>query len=250
MEKSRYIPAAVSREVKKESGFRCAWCGCYLTIKHHIESFSSGGLHSVENLILLCPNCHTDLHTEKISKGELDKRKIALTGSVDRSSGNLSINKGDLHVDMGGFRSTNCKNILVFNNLPLISVRNDNGYLLLSLKLFDENDRLICWMSDNRWWVENEGILDFIHSKSGLKVLGPDKRTVFTLEILDESIQILGSLYLSSGKIQLLKHSIFVMGNEFNGCSARGNDNAFVVVEKSFKGKTTGSTGFRVVIND
>jgi len=42
--KSRYIPKKVDKEVRKASGFRCAWCGCYLTERHHIYPYSEVGL--------------------------------------------------------------------------------------------------------------------------------------------------------------------------------------------------------------
>jgi len=78
-------------------------------------------------------------------------RRISLTGKVVRSSGCLSINKEYLQINVGGNHFINCRNALVFNDIPLISVRNDNGYLLLSLRLFNEEGNLICWMSENRY---------------------------------------------------------------------------------------------------
>ncbi len=130
--KSRYIPKKIDKEVKKASGFRCAWCGCYLTERHHIIPFSLTKSHSKDELILLCPNCHTQADSGKISVKELMDRRISLTGKVDRSSGCFSINEEHFQVDVGGNHFIDCVNILTFNDIPLISARNDNGYFLLS----------------------------------------------------------------------------------------------------------------------
>lgn len=123
MERSRYIKKTVDNAIKQETGFRCAWCGEYLTIRHHIIEFSLGGPNSEDNLILLCPNCHDNVHSGKISQEELEKIKSELTGQIDRSAGVFSINKEYFQIDIGGFHAINCKNVLLFNNIPLISVK-------------------------------------------------------------------------------------------------------------------------------
>ena len=102
VKKSRHIPADADKAVKKSSGFRCAWCGCYLTERHHIIPFSEDGPSTEDNLILLCGSCHTDAHKGKISRDELSKRRIELTGKVDRSSGCLSINYDHYRINAGG----------------------------------------------------------------------------------------------------------------------------------------------------
>lgn len=44
---------------------------------HHIDEISKGGRTSFENLIVLCPNCHTRVHHENIpNKKELRHYKI------------------------------------------------------------------------------------------------------------------------------------------------------------------------------
>jgi len=246
---SRYIPRSVDKRVKEESGFRCSWCGCYLTVRHHIYPHSLGGPHSEDNLILLCPNCHTDVHSGRIHEEDLRERKTTLTGRVDRSSGILSVNKEYLRVDIGGFRCINCKNILLFNSLPLISVRNDNGYLLLSLRLFNENDRLICWMSENRWWIDNEETLDFQFTKSRFSITGSSGQNVFDLAILDDSVKILGTFNLLGDTIQLLEDSVSIMGKAYLfGCASFGDENAIAIVEKSFTEPIEGRIGWKINI--
>jgi predicted restriction endonuclease len=54
------IPAALVREVKMESGHRCAIPTCKQTPVdlHHIVPWETCQEHEFDNLIALCPNCH------------------------------------------------------------------------------------------------------------------------------------------------------------------------------------------------
>lgn len=239
--KSRYIPAGISKEVKKVSGFRCAWCGNYLTERHHIYPFSLGGSHSKDNLILLCPNCHTQANSGKISIDELQKRRLNLTGKIDRESGCLSINKEYFEIKVGGNFFVNCRNILVFNDIPLISMQNKNGYLLLSLKLFNKNGNLICWMSDNRWWLERNSLLDFRHTKDEFSITDKNNVKLIEVRITENLVDITGDIHLLGDIVQLSRERILFKGKQggFTNCSFSGT-NAIVFKEKSFNGLIPG----------
>jgi len=249
MSKSRYIPKKVDKEVRKASGFRCSWCGCYLTERHHIYPHSLGGHHSEDNLILLCPNCHIHAHSDKISVNELMNRRIRLTGKVDRSSGCLSINKEYFQVDVGGNHFINCRNILMFNDVPLISVKNDNGYLLLSVRLFNEEGNLICWMCENRWWVENEAISDFEYTKDKFSIDINNTR-VLELRIKEKLIEMSGSIYLLGDVIQLSKDEIVFKNSQsmFIDNTFNGIHNAIVIKEKTFNKPIQGGGGILIEI--
>jgi hypothetical protein len=66
------------RMLKKQKIAHCEYCGNktkeILQI-HHIEAISSGGNNDLDNLIILCPNCHKSAHAGIIKKEELHKLK-------------------------------------------------------------------------------------------------------------------------------------------------------------------------------
>ena len=72
---TRYILKSTREIVDKESCFKCAWCGTTLFERHHIEPFATTKNNSADNLILLCPNCHTDAHSGKITEDEILEKK-------------------------------------------------------------------------------------------------------------------------------------------------------------------------------
>jgi hypothetical protein len=65
-EEGRTISTAVKRQVKAKYNHKCAHCGSKEKLHlHHKEHFSKGGQNTVENLILLCVNCHAEEHKEE-----------------------------------------------------------------------------------------------------------------------------------------------------------------------------------------
>lgn len=67
------IPTELKRKILVESGHRCAIPTCRATTTEiaHIVPWSDVLEHTYENLITLCPNCHTRFH-----KGEIDKKSM------------------------------------------------------------------------------------------------------------------------------------------------------------------------------
>ena len=66
------------RMLKKQKIAHCEYCGNktkeILQI-HHIEGIASGGGNDLDNLIILCPNCHKSAHAGIIKKDDLHKLK-------------------------------------------------------------------------------------------------------------------------------------------------------------------------------
>jgi hypothetical protein len=69
------IPAELKRKILVEAGHRCAIPTCRATTTEiaHIEPWSKVKEHRYENLIVLCPNCHT-----RFDKGEIDKKSVLM----------------------------------------------------------------------------------------------------------------------------------------------------------------------------
>jgi hypothetical protein len=77
------IPADVIRAVLVEAGHRCAIPTCRATTTEvaHIESWATSQDNSLENLIALCPNCHTRFDQKKdidAKSMRIYKRNLAL----------------------------------------------------------------------------------------------------------------------------------------------------------------------------
>lgn len=78
------ISAELKRAVQLESGHRCAIPTCrHPDIEiHHIVPWETCKKHEYQNLIALCPNCHTRVHNGKIDRKSLLAYKSNLIASI------------------------------------------------------------------------------------------------------------------------------------------------------------------------
>lgn len=193
---TRYIPVQDDKNVKQASGFRCAWDGEYLYERHHIHEYCFNGSNKSTNLILLCPNCHSKYHKGEITREELEKRRVELSGQVDRSSGNLSISGNPLFL-VGGSRFIRTRNIVMFNGKTLLKAEVENNYLLITAQLYSKDGKLCCWMSKNRWWVENQDEFEFTFSKNNFDVINNNDGAYLNIKIEKDIISLQGKLFIT-----------------------------------------------------
>jgi hypothetical protein len=80
------IPVTVKRRILLEAGYRCAipTCRIPLTENAHIISWAKTKRHSYENLIALCPNCHSLYDSGRIPKEALIayKKKLIFLNDI------------------------------------------------------------------------------------------------------------------------------------------------------------------------
>ena len=214
--KSRYIKQAEKDKVDKSSGLKCAWCGVNMKERHHIDLYSDGGSNEAENLILLCPNCHTLVHAGYISKVELMNRRKALSGCVNRSAGFLSV-MNKLGVKLGSNTFVNTPNLIQSRGENLVVIASKNDEMLISLRLYDKDKNLICWMHENKWWVENEEVFDFIVSKRSFEVITREEDIRLQIRIGKEFITINGCIFIEGFKLELSEDSIIYSNPNFDG---------------------------------
>lgn len=66
----RYIPTPLESLLFELAGHRCTICHAPWLEIHHIKELEHGGETVFENLIVLCPNCHTRVHAQGIPSPE------------------------------------------------------------------------------------------------------------------------------------------------------------------------------------
>lgn len=67
---SRYRPTPLEQLLFELAGHRCTICHAPWLEIHHIVELEHGGETTYENLIVLCPNCHTRVHRDGIPTAE------------------------------------------------------------------------------------------------------------------------------------------------------------------------------------
>ena len=82
------IPADIKRQVLMEAGHRCAIPTCRhpTTEIAHIEPWAKVQEHKFENLIALCPNCHTRYDNKEIDRKSMVQYKASLRNAQPTNS--------------------------------------------------------------------------------------------------------------------------------------------------------------------
>ncbi|MBO3098797.1 HNH endonuclease [Gelidibacter pelagius] len=210
----RYIPQRISKAVQEKHFFECAWCGTIITDRHHIEEFSDGGKHSIENLILLCPNCHRQTHQGQISKKELLER-VNLHKQGDRISGSIFLQVTKRKVITGGSTFIDTPIIVKYQEENIIEFQKlKNGKYTIKTKFYDINGRLIFWMNSNRYWsavpfiVESERSYLFIKNRCNPQYL--------SIEMENDAIKMQGINFLGGNFLHFTKDSIKFAGMDYS----------------------------------
>ena len=92
MTRRKSLPIPIRMAVLHEAGYRCSnpACRTILTLDiHHLDYVSDGGADTNENLLALCPNCHSLHHKGHIPQESLRAWKmllLALNEGFDRRS--------------------------------------------------------------------------------------------------------------------------------------------------------------------
>ncbi len=92
---SRSISASTRRQVLHEGGYKCAnpVCRTVLTLEiHHIVPVAEDGSDTADNLVALCPNCHSLHHKGEITEDSIRAWKMLLLSineAYDRESVDL-----------------------------------------------------------------------------------------------------------------------------------------------------------------
>lgn len=192
--KGRTIPKAVSDEVKERHFFECAWCGVNITERHHIAEYSQGGEHTIDNLILLCPTCHTSVHKKEIPHEELIKRK-SNHRKCDRLMGNFKTTLDKSKIVIGTDTLIDCRHLIAIDRVSVLDIIVEKGNLFLFCVFFDPKGNLIFWMNDNYYWTEVDAIvsppkIDF------LEISNPDDLFYLKIEKIKDYLKIDIKMYL------------------------------------------------------
>ena len=215
MEKSRTIPKKISKKVKQRHYFQCAWCCINITERHHITEFYKGGKHSEENLILLCSNCHTQVHNDLINKDELYKRKSTHLKN-DRIAGSFVTNVTKLKLKIGSIFLADVPNILKFKEEVIIGGKVENDTLLLNLRFYDKLGSLIFWMSQNRFWFKSSEYE--INSKiDELSIYDKRDGNFIKLRKIDDYLYLKATFYLNGIQQKIDENTI--LSNGFSSVS-------------------------------
>ncbi|MBA3752747.1 MAG: HNH endonuclease [Nitrospira sp.] len=165
------IREPMKRAIRQRCGFGCIFCGEPLYVYHHIALYSDERVHEQENITLLCDKHHRRFHNGLLSEQQIRNQNdhpLNLQGEFSPpfdllyEGDKIDFTLGDVR-----FQDANCSadyQAIIIDDIPLLSVRFEEKHPLISVQVFDTDDRLTVYIRDNElvfkldhWDVEFEG---------------------------------------------------------------------------------------------
>ncbi len=145
----------MKREVRQRCGFGCIFCGIPIYEYEHVEDYVLVREHRPENIVLLCPNHHTEFTRGQRSKIDIENavrnpHNLAV-GSVHHV---FHVNRLPYEVMLGTASFEGVVNALVIDNEAILRIEKispNTGEFGLSALLRDRDHRPVLRINQNEW---------------------------------------------------------------------------------------------------
>lgn len=150
---NRTPPIEVRRQLRKEVGFGCPIPGCgspYLTWHHFDPPWSEEKHHNPSGMIALCPEHHAKADAGAFTKNQL--RYLKQHAYNEEVKGKFDWMRNQLLAVIGSNFFYETPIILEYKNQPRIWFnRDEEGYLLLNVKMLSKSHEPRIIIEDNFW---------------------------------------------------------------------------------------------------
>jgi hypothetical protein len=135
------------------------------------------------------------IRDENTNTGELTLKFDKPIGDND----NVSVEWGNM-VTGNPAKLINNSQFIVIDGHPLVTLKIQNGELLISTKIFDIYQNLLVEIDNNRWWVNPHYKAKLNYDNKGVEVIDDRDNIMFSLDILSNSeIKIEGIYWVGNG---------------------------------------------------
>jgi len=222
---SRDIPVDVKRQVRKNSGNGCIFCGLFLyQYEHVVPGFHDASEHDPDRITLLCPN-----HHQRVTKGLIPKQRVLeqMENPVCKKKGYsnefIELGRDQPKFVFAGSMIEQCSIPVEIQGKPLFQITppdEDGGPILLNGTFNNRHGHRVLEIVDNEWRV-NSGKWD-------LEYIGT--RLIIKDRIGD-------GVYIPSFQVNLeLPHTIVVekINTQIEGMRIRGDEKRLLVNSNEF----------------
>lgn len=185
---SRYIPANIKEQIRKDAGFGCVFCGCVLVEYEHIEpEFNNALEHDPTKMTILCPMCHDKVTKKILSKNHVWAAKENPKGLEQGYVNDMLFSKADgLEFLLGNVRIINTGIAISLYGKPLFwfeeSINEEEAYTICCI-FYGKDSSPIAYINRNEYiaLVKNQDIVSV-----GTRLTISDKTNGCILEISRE----------------------------------------------------------------
>jgi|RhiMethySRZTD1v2_1073278.scaffolds.fasta_scaffold26304_6 hypothetical protein len=217
-------PLRIREQLKKETFYGCALCGCpiieyvHITPHHDIQAFLP------ENMVPLCPSHRIGYESKQISEAALHDAKINPYNKINEASFSIGESQ-EMIVNIGNRKFINTSRILVIDDFDIISIKRGGGeeqqdgykkYILLDINFFDKFNNLIAIVSENSWTAErrkssSNDDWSIIYEPKHLVIQNPSRNILFDAKVNNNEISLTArGMYYNSSSIRITENEIFL----------------------------------------
>jgi hypothetical protein len=221
-------PLRIQEQLKKETLYGCALCGCPIVEFVHITPHPDIQAFLPENMVILCPSHRNKYENKEITEAALNNAKNNPYNKINEASFVIEESQ-EMIVNIGNRKFINTSRILVIDDFDIISIRRGGGeeqqdeykkYILLDINFFDKFNNLIAMVSENGWTAErrksvSNGDWSIIYEPKHLMMQNPSRNIFLDIKIINNEIALTASgMYYNGSLIRITENEIFLDGLE------------------------------------
>jgi HNH endonuclease len=214
VKRCKKIPSHIERQLRQEANFGCAMCGCPVLENAHIIPFRESQEFLPEDMVALCPKCHTkaDLgHYPEYVFRDVKNNPYNKTTTGEK----FMVTGNDLVVKLGSYTAVNTERVLVVDDFDIVSIRRNHGnYLFLDVNFFDKFGRFVGIITDNNWIVDTSYFWDVEYKPQHLIIRSKPRQIDFEIKIENEQVFIRGEIFYNRTPITMTESGIKI--GDFN----------------------------------
>ena len=234
------IPKKMKYEVRKAAYFGCVRCGCPIIHHHHIVPWHIVEKHEIENLVALCPTCHTKIHAGSYTNEKLlEDIRNPFNKRHGKIIDNFYLNKlADITLILGGSSFSNIEDVITVSGQRLVYFNvDDQGRALLNAWFYDIKGNLVARVVDNEWitFLRPE-IWDVVYTGGKLSINSKENSVFLELETKGSTLVINANMYYRGCTIKADSEKIILdtptmKGIEFRNMNITGCKSGIVIGE-------------------
>jgi hypothetical protein len=208
------MPSQVKLELRKEAGFGCCRCGLPIYQYHHIIPFEREEHFRPEDMMILCPNDHAAATEGALT--ELEQRNYKnqpFNIARGHAAGQLKSNQTFTAISLGSNQFVGDGCLIKIDGEEILKLALDsNSQLLLSVKLYGQNNSLLAHIDNNEWVSGDPLPWDIESSFQRLTIRSMKRDIALSVNLHSIPAQLRASLWKNGQKVELSPDKILVDG--------------------------------------
>jgi hypothetical protein len=208
-------PEPVKRELRQRAGYGCCRCGFPIYQYHHIVPYSEDQHFRVEDMMLLCPNCHNMATVNALTAKE--QRAIQEEPyNIKRgyASGMLKINQPYCAIAAGGTLIVGVGPLITVDGEPLLSMYvGEGGEMQVSITLLSQDDQTLAIIEKNEWVSGDSAVWDIESGYQRLTIRQAQRRISLNIDATGEPVRVKAELWRQGRYIRLNQAGITIDGH-------------------------------------